>query len=419
MTRALRIVGAVLAAALVGAAATVGVLDRDTEGADDRGRAAPVTPAQVDRGAYLARAGNCAGCHTGRGGAAYAGGTGIETPFGTVYATNLTPDAATGLGGWSADDFWRALHHGRSRDGRRLFPAFPYTETTRVGRDDADALFAYLRSLPPIAQPNTPHTVRWPYRLQPALAVWRALYFRPGVEPDDATKSADWNRGRYLVRGLGHCGACHAGRNALGATADGLGGGLIPVQNWYAPALDNPAEAGVADWPVAEIVALLQTGRSAHASVAGPMADVVFRSTQYLTDGDLGAVATYLKALPQTAATPLVVTSVDPAVASRGQGLYDRHCAECHGPQGQGAAGAFPALAGNRAIALASPANLVKLVVGGGYLPATAGNLRPYGMPPFGGVLDDAEIAAVLTYVRGAWGHHAPPVSALEVLRLR
>ena len=402
-------------AAVVAAVAVLNLRDESPAG----GARMVATAAQVARGAYLARAGNCAGCHTERGGAAYAGGTGIATPFGTVYAGNLTPDPTTGLGAWDADAFWRAIHNGRSRDGRLLYPAFPYPNFTRVTRDDADALFAYLQSLPAVARPNTPHALRWPYRLEPALAVWRALYFRPGVETVDASRPPDWNRGRYLVEGLGHCGACHSARNALGAVVGTLGGGLIPVQNWYAPALDAAEEAGVADWPVGEVVELLKTGRTDRAAVAGPMADVVYRSTQHLNDADLAAVAVYLKSLPPRPSPRSGPVAIDPALGARGQALYGRHCAGCHGDEGQGAPGAYPALAGNRAVALASPANLVKIVVGGGYLPATAGNPRPFGMPPFGAVLDDTEIAAVLTYVRSAWGLHAAPVSALDVLQLR
>ncbi|HEY1226756.1 MAG TPA: cytochrome c, partial [Ramlibacter sp.] len=191
--------------------------------------------ATPERGAYLVRVGNCMACHTDRGGAAWAGGRAIETPFGTVYATNLTPDPKHGLGQWTAADFWRALHHGRSRDGRLLYPAFPYPNYTEVTREDADAMFAYLRTVPAVPRANTPHRLRWPYSTQAALAVWRTLYFRAGVYEPEGTQSAEWNRGAYLVRGLGHCAACHSARNALGASSDmmDLSGGLIPMQNWY------------------------------------------------------------------------------------------------------------------------------------------------------------------------------------------
>ena len=208
------------------------------------------TPEQVARGAYLAHAGNCAACHTDRGGAAYAGGKGIATPFGTVYASNLTPDAKTGIGTWSAAQFWRAMHNGRAADGRLLYPAFPYPNFTEITRADSDALFAWLRSQVPVTQVDRPHALRFPYNLQASLAVWRALFFTPGVYEPDVERSVQWNRGAYLVRSLGHCAACHSPRNAFGATRDSLelSGGLIPLQNWYAPSLASGEEAGVADW---------------------------------------------------------------------------------------------------------------------------------------------------------------------------
>ncbi|HSV46804.1 MAG TPA: cytochrome c, partial [Ramlibacter sp.] len=361
-------------------------------------------------------------CHTERGGAPYAGGRAIDTPFGTVYAGNLTPDATTGLGQWTASDFWRALHHGRARDGRLLAPAFPYPNYTQVTRADADALFAFLRTLPPVQRANTPHALRWPYSTQGALAVWRALYFRPETHRDDPVRPADWNRGAYLVRGLGHCSACHTPRNALGASSDmmDLSGGLIPMQNWYAPSLASAQEAGVAGWPAEHVVQLLRTGVAPGAVATGPMAEVVLHSTQYLDTADLRAMATYLQALPQAAPPEAALSApVSAQVADRGARLYGEHCAQCHGERGLGIEGAYPPLAGNRAVTLVSPANLVQTVLAGGFAPATSGNPRPFGMPPYATVLSDADVAAVLTYIRGAWGHQAGPVSELAVSRQR
>jgi mono/diheme cytochrome c family protein len=383
--------------------------------------ASPVaTPELVQRGAYLARAGNCMGCHTARGGDPYAGGRGIDTPFGTVYSTNLTPDAATGIGDWSAGHFWRALHNGRSRDGRLLSPAFPYTNTTLVTRADADAIYLYLRSLAPVAQPRREHSLRFPFGTQAALAVWRALYFRAEAFSPDSARSEAWNRGAYLVRGLGHCNACHGQRNALGATGGtlDLNGGLIPVQNWYAPSLSDPHEAGVSDWPIEDVVTLLKTGVSPRASVLGPMAEVVAGSTQHLSDGDLRAMADYLRSLKPMVSRAAVAASSRPS-SGDGAKLYKQHCAGCHGESGEGVAGIYPALAGNRAVTMASPANLVRVVMEGGFAPSTPGNPRPFGMPPFAGVLGDEETAAVLSHVRSAWGNAAAPVSAFDVARLR
>ncbi|HET7863912.1 MAG TPA: cytochrome c [Burkholderiaceae bacterium] len=401
-----------LVALVLALAALVAWLNRDTElpTADT-----PPIPDAVARGAYLARLGNCAGCHTARGGRPYAGGRGLVTPFGTVYAGNLTPDPLTGLGQWSADDFWRALHLGRSRDGRLLTPAFPYTEFTQVMRPDSDALFAYLRSLAPVVQPNRPHELRFPYNTQAAQAVWRALFFRPASFRPEPLRPAEWNRGAYLVRGLGHCAACHAPRNALGATQDpeALAGGHVPMQPWFAPALGL---AGLPPRAQADLVALLKTGTWAGGTAIGPMAEVVFNSTQHWTETDLQAVALYLQDLPAAPAAGSAGAAPAEQMALGAQ-LYTRHCADCHGARGEGVPGAYPPLAGNPSVQQATPTNLIQVVLHGGFAPATAGNPRPYGMPPT--PLQDAEIAALLSYVRQSWGGSAAAVSALDVVKLR
>lgn len=419
LLRALAGVVAGLLVAAVGLVAALNLRDESPITDDTPAPAGAATPDQLARGAYLARAGNCIGCHTLRGGAPYAGGRGIETPFGTVYASNLTPDAETGLGRWNRQHFWRALHNGRSRDGRLLVPAFPYTHYTRVAREDSDALFDFLRSLPPVRAPQRPHALRFPYDSTVALAVWRALFFEPGVQRPDPARSAEWNRGAYLVRGLGHCSACHGARNALGALRDdeSLAGAPLPMQDWYAPSLNSPAEAGVGAWAPARIVQLLKTGQVPGASVMGPMAEVVLRSTQHLDDADLYAIATYLHALPQTVPVPRKPWVRDAALMKRGKAVYDKRCADCHGEDGQGASGAYPPLAGNRAVTMDSPANVIVAIASGGFPPATPGHPRPHGMPPFGHDMSDADFLAVASYVRGAWGNDAPAVTALDLAR--
>ncbi|WPH19918.1 c-type cytochrome [Variovorax paradoxus] len=413
---------------LLGAAAG-GIVALNLRGEDplpEQAEAFDATPQLVERGRYLALAGNCAGCHTTRGGQPYAGGLPIETPFGTVYSSNLTPDAQNGIGSWSSAHFWRAMHNGRSKDGRLLYPAFPYPNFTQVTREDSDAIYAYLRSVPSAPVPNQAHRLRFPYDTQAALAVWRALSFKPEAFVANAGKPAEWNRGAYLVGGLGHCIACHGSRDSLGATQAklGLSGGLIAVENWYAPSLADPHQASVADWPAADVVALLKNGVAPRGSVMGPMADVVFRSTQYLSEADLAAMASYLKDLPgapaQAAApvrTAATTTRRDAGTMARGARIYDQQCAYCHGDQGQGAPGAFPPLAGNRAVNMAETTNLIQVIAHGGYLPSTAGNPRPYGMPPFGQVLDAGDVAAVLTFIRGSWGNDSAPVTQLDTMR--
>lgn len=391
--------------------------------------AAPAAQAEtVERGRVLALAGNCAACHTARGGAPYAGGRAIGTPFGTVYAGNLTPDPGTGIGRWTSGHFWRALQHGRGFDGRRLVPAFPYTEMTRITREDSDAIYAWLRTLPPVVQANRAHDLRWPFGTEPALALWRALFFRPGPWQDDPAHSAAWNRGAYLVNGAGHCVACHGGRNVLGGAADaGFGGGLIPTRNWYAPAFTRAGEASVAAWPRDEIVMLLRDGRSPRGQAVGPMAEVVARSTQHLPSADLEAIAEYLQSIPvQPDAAPGAVRDEAQLQRQLAQGgpIYRDHCAACHGAQGEGGVLAdgrrvVPPLAGNRTVTQQPPANLVRAIALGGFGAVTAAHPRPFGMPPFAHVLSEDEIAAVATYLRRSWGAAAAPVSAADVARWR
>ena len=381
----------------------------------------PPEPALVERGAYLARAGNCMACHTERGGQPYAGGRGIETPFGTVFASNLTPDPATGLGAWDAEAFRRALHEGRSRDGHLLYPVFPYTHTTLVTDEDSDALFAFLRSLPPVVKATPPHTLGFPVNTQVALAVWRVLYFEPARFQPDAQRTAEWNRGAYLARGLAHCSACHSARDALGGSTAGQrwSAGLMPDGHWLAPSLRDPAQAGLGPWAVDEVADFLQTGRTERATAMGPMAEVVFDGTQYLKRDDLRAMAVFLTGLPEHRNAPVAFESAKAETMALGDKVYRQWCIDCHGEAGQGAPGAYPALAGNRSVVMASHVNAVQAILAGGFAPATAGNPQPYGMPPFRTLLNDAEVAAVTSFVRQSWGNRANAVTPQAVQRLR
>ncbi|CDG82057.1 cytochrome c [Janthinobacterium agaricidamnosum] len=385
--------------------------------------AAPAPAELIARGAYLAKAGDCMACHTTRGGVQYAGGRALPTPFGSVMSPNITPDQETGIGSWNADDFWRALHNGKSKDGRLLYPAFPYTNYTRIRRADSDALYAFFQSLPAQRQANRPHQLRFPYNQQIMLAGWRALYFTPAVFREDTGQTVEWNRGAYLVQGLGHCAACHSPRSALGASDDSLSGGLIPVLEWYAPSLRSDAEAGLGNWQTKHIVDLLKTGVSPRATVFGPMAEVVRASLQHLEDSDITAMAVYLKTLPgpqqPTAPPPRDDTPKAQAVLAAGARLYDSHCVACHRADGSGFPPGYPPLAGNRALTTEIAVNPIRIVLNGGFAPGTAGNPRPYGMPAFGPVLNDQEVAAVVTYLRASWGNNAPPVTALQVNRYR
>lgn len=420
MTRSARIAAALFVALAAGIAA-VAYLGLREDRAD--AASAPGDDAELAaRGAYLARAANCRACHTARGGAPYAGGRAIRTPFGTLYAPNITPERETGIGTWSADDFWRALHNGKSKDGTLLYPAFPYPNYSRITRADADAMYAYFRTIEPVRQTNRTPALRFPFNQRALLVVWRAQYFRPGVYQPDAAQSAEWNRGAYLVQGPGHCNACHTPRNLLGATrpAAELGGALMPMRDWYAAALAGDA-GGLGDWSAQDIADLLGTGVSMRGAASGPMAEVVRESLQHLAASDLRAVAGYLKSLPQgaPAATTQPASAAQEAMLERGAALYDTHCADCHKADGAGDLPHYPALAGNHALLLPVATNPIRALLHGGYPPSTSGNPRPYGMPAFGNLLSDQDAAAVLSFIRNAWGNHAPVVSANDVNRAR
>lgn len=429
MRRLLLIVAATLVSAgvvVLGAMYWLGTREGPDTGPRDSDMVRAASPAletqgqaqRIERGRYLALIGNCAGCHTVPGGQRYAGGTAIPTAFGTLYGPNITPDPQAGIGAWDADDFWRALHMGKSKDGTLLYPAFPYTEYTKVTRADADAIFAYLRTVPPSPQPSREHALKFPYDQRGLLAFWRALYFTPGELQPEQGQSVPWNRGRYLVEGLGHCAACHSPRNRWGATREGLSGGMIAGLGWYAPPLTNEADGGLGDWTAQDIATLLRTGMAAHSTALGPMADVVLGSSQYLTGDDALAMGVYLKSLP-AGPTPTGITPPSTAVMTLGAKLYGQYCAQCHQDSGAGQPGAWPALTDNPSVTASSPVNAIRIVLDGGYAPATAANPRPHGMPPFGQVLSDNDIAAVVSYIRASWGNRAGVVTAFDVKRVR
>lgn len=376
--------------------------------------------ARQARGAYLARVGNCAGCHTAPGGAPLAGGRAITTPFGTVYSSNLTPDHDTGIGRWTPDEFWRALHEGRSRDGRLLSPAFPYTSYTRLTRADTDALLTHLQAQPAVAQPARAAEMRWPYDSGWALALWRAFFFRPATFEADPRQDAVWNRGAYLAQGLAHCNACHSSRNALGApqAPDRFDGGLMRGLGWHAPSLHRTDEAGMQAWTQAQAEAWLHDGASPQGIAQGPMVEVVLGSTRHLNPEDTAALAHYLRALPaEPVAGPQAMATERPQ-ALAGARLYETHCQDCHGTGGEGRPGMYPPLKGSRVVRQASAANLLRIVQQGGFAPDSPAHPRPYGMPPFAGTFDVEEMAALLTHVRTSWGQSGSPLSARQVQAL-
>ena len=390
-------------------------------------RAQTVAPpaSVVQQGEYLARAGDCIACHTQPGGKLFAGGLAMLTPFGTLYSPNITSDAETGIGTWTADAFYKMMHTGRSRDGGLLYPAMPFGSYTKVTREDSDAIFAFMRSVPPVKAASRPHDLRFPYNNRSLILGWRTLYFQEGAYQPDRTKSEEWNRGAYLVGGLGHCAMCHSAINALGGSPESKAfqGGLIPMQNWYAPSLTSNKEAGLGDWSIEDIGSLLRTGVSPRGAVYGPMAQVVYDSLQHLTDADTRAMAVYLKSLgegsPPSAVSSSMPVAENSLLMRLGTKVYDASCASCHGAQGRGMPPHYPPLAGNPSIQMESAVNPIRMVLNGGYPPGTAGNPMPHGMPPFAQSLSDDEVAAVVTYVRAAWGNRGAAITARQANELR
>jgi mono/diheme cytochrome c family protein len=379
----------------------------------------------IAEGKYLAHAGDCIACHTAPEGKLFAGGLPMPTPFGTLYTTNITPDVETGIGSWTADQFYGAMHRGRFPDGGLMYPAMPFAAYTKVTRSDSDAIFAYLRTVPPVHRVNRPNDLDFPYNNRSLILGWRTLFFNEGTYQPDPSKSADWNRGAYLVEGLGHCGMCHTAINALGGSSasDAFQGGLIPMQMWYAPSLTSNKEAGLGDWSIKDIEDLLRTGISSRGAVYGPMAEVVYDSLQYLSTDDIRAMAVYLKSLAEGSPPPATVSPL-PTVESSllmslGKTVYEARCASCHQSDGTGKPPNYPPLAGNPSIEMQSAVNPIRMVLNGGFPPGTSGNPYPYGMPPFAQVLSDDEVAAVVTYIRQSWGNSGAPVSPRQANELR
>ena len=369
------------------------------------------------RGRYLTIAGDCVSCHTRAGGHPFAGGLGLQTPFGVIYSPNLTGDKATGIGNWTPVQFFRALHEGRGADGDHLYPAFPYPHLTIVSRAESDAMLAYLKTVPGEHYVQPANRLPFPLDIRLGMIGWNAIYFRPHGFTPDPRRSAAWNRGAYLVQGLGHCGACHTPKTALGAE-DGdhaLQGGVL--DHWVAPDLTGNARTGLGRWSAADIVQYLRTGRSAHSNAAGQMAEVVTYSTSLLSDADLTAIATYLKSLP--ASVTQANAAPDAAAMQTGRAIFADACTACHLSAGKGQPGMFPPLPGSAIAQQRDPTGIVRLILAGGRTAPTLRRPSFQSMPSFAWKLDDQEVADVATYVRNAWGNSAPAVNAKQVAQLR
>jgi mono/diheme cytochrome c family protein len=371
----------------------------------------------AEAGRYLAVVGDCAGCHTNGMQPAYSGGRGFSAGFGLVYSSNITPDRATGIANWSAEQFYRALHRGISPDGRHLYPAFPYPYFTHTSRADTDALFAYLKTLKPVRKATPPDRLMFPFNIRAGMAAWNAMFLDPTPLKSDPTKSARWNRGAYIVNGLGHCGACHTPKNAMfGDRKDAAFTGET-IDYWFSANLTGSRRDGLGDWSAADIVQYLKTGRNEHAAAAGSMLEVITTSTSRMRDGDLAAIAEYLKSLPPKTAPP--AKPPPRTQMQRGEAVFVAYCSACHlSLSVTDGAKDYPPLAGNTLVQGRKPETVLRIVLEGLQSPQTGNAKTGYSMPSFVALSDD-HIADVATYIRNTWGNRASPVSKSDVVRLR
>jgi mono/diheme cytochrome c family protein len=370
---------------------------------------------QIERGRYLTIAADCVACHTVLGGGKpFAGGRPIETPFGNIVTPNITPDLDTGIGAWTEDQFDNAVRGGIRPNGQRLYPAMPFTAYTKMSRDDVRAIRAYLNTVAPVRNQVVTNMLPFPFNIRTSMRVWNALYFTSGEFKPEPEKSSEWNRGAYLVQGPGHCAACHTPKSFLGGdkTGEYLRGSYL--QGWFAPDITNDARAGLGNWSVDDISTYLKTGHNRTTAATGPMAEVVTYSTSHMTDSDLAAIATYLKSVPGRQDNPAPVRTDDPFMVA-GQAIYRDQCSACHSLDGRGVSQLFPSLADSSMVRSSDPTTLIRMVLRGARSVATSAEPTSPGMPSFDWQLDNAQVAAVATYIRNAWGSAAAPVSGQRV----
>jgi mono/diheme cytochrome c family protein len=380
-------------------------------------------PELLAKGEYLARAGDCVVCHTGPGEKPFAGGLKMFTPLGAITTTNITPDKETGIGAYSFEEFERAMREGIAKDGHRLYPAMPYPSYGHVSEDDLRALYAFfMESVIPVNRPNSKTDIKWPLNMRWPIAIWDGIFTdRLGFQPDSSHDAA-WNRGAYMVQGLGHCGACHTPRGIFfqekgldQRKTTYLAGGNL--DDWFASSLREDPASGLASWSEADIAQFLKTGHNTHASAFGTMIDAINNSTQYFTDDDLAAIAKYLKSLPGNSDAQAV--AVNAAPDGHGAKLYVQQCAACHQANGAGHAPYIAPLAGNPALSDADPASLINITLNGSSRIVVQGMPDAYRMPQFRVLLKDDEIADIVTYLRQSWGGRGGAVTPDQVAKIR
>jgi mono/diheme cytochrome c family protein len=388
----------------------------------------------VARGAYLAKVGDCVACHSAPRGKPFAGGLPMTTPMGKIYTTNITPDPDTGIGRWTEEDFDHALREGVSKDGHNLYPAMPYTSYAKVRDDDVKALYAYfMKGVAPVNQPDRASDIPFPLNMRWPLKFWNMVFLDKSVYRDKDAHDVGWNRGAYLIQGLGHCSACHTPRGIAfqekASDESGsawLTGGVL--DGWFASNLTGEQNVGLGRWSEAELSAFLKTGANAHASAFGSMTDVINNSTQAMNDEDVAAMSHYLKSLPASGGTGAPVYAYDPNLTkvslSRpandpGAKVYTAYCMHCHGVDGKAFAPFLAPLAGNPNVLEKDPSSLINVTLNGTHDLVIQGIPAAYPMPRYAPVLNDQQIADVLTFIRAGWNNGAPAVSAAEVGKMR
>ncbi len=373
----------------------------------------------IQKGEHLMITADCGACHTVPGsGKPFAGGRTIETPFGNLVSANITPDRETGIGDWSGEDFKAALKTGIGKGGVHLYPAMPYVYYSKMTDEDVAAIWAYISTLPPIRNSVVSNKLPFPYNIRASLWFWNLLYRPdPGWHADPA-KSPEWNRGAYLVNGPMHCGACHTPKSFLGGDTSAKFQGYS-IQGWHAPNITNDKQLGLGTWSIDDITQYLKTGHNMVAAASGPMGEEVERSSSKVSDKDLKAVAVYLKDQRTSENTqPQAFNASDP-VMKAGQAIYRDQCSACHKLDGSGVAEMFPALKAAPSVRASDPMSLIHVVMNGAKSASTERAPTGPGMPSYAWQLNDEQIAAVLTYVRNAWGNAAPPVSESDVRSAR
>jgi mono/diheme cytochrome c family protein len=375
---------------------------------------------RIERGRYLAVLGDCTGCHTAPGGKPFAGGLALQTPFGTLVAPNITPDPETGIGNMTNEEFLAALHEGRGHNGKRLYPAMPYPAYTKMTDDDVLAMRAYLATVAPVTNRVVSNQLPFPFNIRLSLVFWNGLEFTSGRYQPNPQKSAVWNRGAYIVQGAAHCGTCHTPKTLLGGDKNSAALTGATLQGWFAPDITNDPRKGIGGWSRDDLVQYLKTGANKWTLASGPMAEAVFHSTSRMSDEDILAIATYLKDSGEggASARPQPVAADNNAMRV-GAAIYKDSCAACHKDSGEGEVNLFPRLAGSALVQSDDPTTLVRVVLHGTRAVSTSGAPTAPAMPAFDWRLGDAQVAAVLTYIRNNWGNAAGSVSANTVASQR